>query len=106
MQTGTIVALVRSRIFYYLSVTLLLAAIVVAFVTKAYEVAVTRCHLGTRMEIDHLIQCAVHWRILGYVVVSLAILSWGFALWRHEKLCWGCAIVLLGLYVLLDLMLV
>ena len=106
------------RIFYFTTISLLLGAIVVAIIQKRREgdivVVATKMAVGTEgteedeSNVQDAIQDAAHWEILSLAVVSLAILSWGIAIWRREKLrwAWPCVVVLLSLYVLLELMVV
>ena len=107
------------RIFYFTTVTLLLGAVVVALIQKDRESAVAmlaarRVAAGTeatdefKSNVQHTIRDAEHWGMLSLVVVSLAILSWGIAIWRREKhrSARFCVVVFLSLYVLLQLIMV
>ena len=105
--------------FYGLAVILLLLAVAVAFVQKHCERRVgtstaTRIAAGlkdtdqTKSEVGGLIWKAGFWEVVGAVAVSLALLSCGIAVWRHEPCRWGWTyiVVLLVLYVGLELLMV
>jgi len=83
---------------------LLLGAIVAVVIQKQHEsanaIAVTMHH--------HNLPNANFGGLVSIVTVALAILSWGIAIWRHEKHRWElvAVIVLLLLYVLLKLIMV
>jgi hypothetical protein len=108
----------RSRIFFYSSVSLFIAAIAAACIALGYEAAVVHYHLGTQkvvgaFEMDpywidknRLSLSADHWHMFGFIAVLLAVLFWFIALWRHEKFFSGCMIVLLVLYIIFELILV
>ena len=51
---------------------------------------------------------ASFWMMVSWATVALAVLSWGIALWYHEKQrwVWGIPIVLLAFFVLLQLLIV
>ena len=106
-------------IFYVTTISLLLSAIACAFLQKRLESAValaaaTRVAAGDevtdehRSNVQHGLQDAAHWEILGFVGASLAVLSWGFALWRRERhgRAWVWVAFLLSLYVVLKVIMV
>lgn len=95
------------RLFYGLAMLLLLFGIAATFLQKEYEVAVVLAGANRDAAVQHIIQDADCWMILSLVAVSLAIVSWGIATWRHEKRCWIWVFVaVLSLYVALEFIIV
>jgi hypothetical protein len=108
-----------SRAFYGLAILLLLVAVAAALVQKHFESrvgtsAATRTAAGldetdqTKSEVQSLISKAECWEVVGALAVSLALLSCGIAVWRHERCRWSwiCIIVFLAMYVGLELLMV
>jgi hypothetical protein len=107
------------RWFYGAAMLLLLVGVTAAFFQIVREGAVAatgakRIAAGVQETDEHrnnlqqIIQDAERWQILSLAAVSLAIASWGIAVWRHETLrgAWVIIVSLLALYVVLELLIV
>ena len=105
------------RPFYYMTVFWLLMAATATFFQKGQEsavaIATARSVSLNERKADQVdsnvrqnIASADRWRLLSFVAVSLGILSWGIAIWRHENHYWPCVVILLSLYVILQLVMV
>jgi len=93
------------RVFYFAAIFLLLGAIVATVIQKQHESAVAIA-AATGADWQHHLKDAAFWGMVSLATAVLAILSWGIAIWCHEKHQWVLSpvIVLLLLYVLLKLL--
>ena len=107
------------RWFYGLAVLLMLVGVVTAFVQKGREstVAISGAKWvasGAKEPIKHqddvqqIIYDAARWAMLSLVAVLAAMVSWGVAVWRRERLhgSWAVIVSLLALWVGLQLLMV
>jgi len=116
--SDTVVPQKHRRVFwiaYNAALFLLLGAIVFSVIQKGHEGAVVITAAQSLVETGAIsgntqqhIQDAAYWMKVSWATVALAVLSWGIALWYHEKQrwVWGIPIVLLAFFVLLQLMMV
>jgi len=102
-------------IVYNTTLFLLLGAIVFAVIQKGHEGAVAITAAKSLAETGAIsydtlqhIQAAGHWMKVSWATIALAVLSWGIALWYHEKQrwVWGLLVVLFAFFVLLQLLIV
>ena len=74
----------KNRFFFsYVTVFLLLAAVVAVVFQKQHESAA-----AISSDIQHHVHVAAYCGILSLAIAALAILTWGIAVWCHEKHRW------------------
>ena len=119
LTTSNVPSAVSPRRWFHAAALLMLIGATAAFVQKGHESAVgatvaKRVASGVQETDEHtnavqrIIRDAEFWQVLSLAAVFSAIVSWGVALWRREKLRGARVVIvaLFALYVMLELTMV